>query len=152
MEGFGLTTDEVRTWVPFYPLEIYWAKKHHLALETARLWAERGVPIRDTVNAVAVGLTLEEVDRWVDEGFTAADASEAKETGAGIAQVMAWRQAGFIAPDALQLIRDGWELGEATAARYAGIDRYGALSGVAKRSLAAPAPSALWTHADSGSG
>jgi hypothetical protein len=127
-EGFGLTPDEVRTWAPFYPLETYWAKKHHLALETARLWAGHGVPIRDTVKAVAVGLTLDEIDQWVGEGFTAADASEAKETGVDIAQVVAWRQAGFIAPDALQLIRDGWELGEAAAARYAGVDRYGVSS------------------------
>ena len=122
--GFGLTTDEVRMWAPFYPLEIYWAKKHHLALETARRWAEHGVPIRDTVKAVAVGLTLEETDQWVKEGFTAADAWEAKETGVDITEAVAWRRAGFIAPDALQLIRDGWELEEATAARYAGVDRY----------------------------
>ena len=150
-DGFGLTPDEVTTWAPFYPLETYWAKKHHLALETARLWAEHGVPIRDTVKAVAVGLTLNEIDRWVEEGFTPADASEAKETGVDITEVLAWREAGFIAPDALQLIRDGWELGEATAARYAGVDRYEASPGVAERPPVAPAPSASHGHAISGS-
>jgi hypothetical protein len=123
--GVGLAPDDVRSWAPFRPLEIHWARKHGLPLVEARLWAAYGVPIRDTVRARAVGLTLEELRRWQDSGFGAADAWESKETGVTIPQAIAWREAGFVAPDALQLIRDRWTLDEAILARSRDVHRYG---------------------------
>jgi hypothetical protein len=122
--GFGLTADDLREWAPFHPLEIYWARKNHLSLAEARLWAREGVPIRDTIKAVEVGLSLAELRRWGRAGFNSSDAWEAKETGVGIREAVAWREAGFVLPDALQLIRDGWSLEDANAARYQGIHPY----------------------------
>src|SRR5262249_58891119 len=89
--GFGLTGDEVRDWAPLPPLEISWAKKHKLSLAEARRWAEEGVPVRDAVQARAVGLTIEELHRWEDEGFNVADAWEARETGVTMPEAIAWR-------------------------------------------------------------
>jgi len=123
--GFGLTADDVRDWAPLHPLEIYWARKHRLPLAEARRWASEGVPVRDAVQARAVGLTIEELHRWENEGFNASDAWEAKETGVTIPEAIAWRDAGFVIPDALQLVRDGWTLDAARAAREAGLRRYG---------------------------
>jgi len=83
------------------------------------------VPIRDTIKAREVGLSLAELRRWQASGFNASDAWEAKETGVGIPQAMAWREAGFVLPDALQLIRHRWSLEDAIVARYQGIHPYG---------------------------
>jgi len=123
--GFGLTVDEVRDWAPLHPLEISWAKKHKLSLAEARRWAEEGVPVRDAVQARAVGLTIEELHRWEDEGFNVADAWEARETGVTMPEAIAWRDAGFVIPDALQLVRDHWTLDAARVARDVGLRRYG---------------------------
>jgi hypothetical protein len=123
--GFGLTPEDVARWAPFYPLEIHWAVRHGLPLEVARQWAERGVRIRDTIHARAVGLSLEDLEPWLEQGFLPADAWESTEAGVSIETAIAWRAAGFIVPDALLLIGDGWTLDEAIRARYAGVDRYG---------------------------
>jgi hypothetical protein len=122
--GFGLTVQDVLAWAPFRPLEIAWARRHGLSPAEARRWAGEGVPIRDAVRAVAVGLGIEELRRWEERGFNASDAWEAKETGIGIEEAAAWREAGFVVPDALQLVRDRWTLDAAVVARNAGIDRY----------------------------
>lgn len=123
--GLGLTVDEVRDWAPLHPLEISWAKKHRLSLAEARQWAKEGVPVRDAIQARAVGLTIEELHRWEDEGFNVADAWEARETGVTILEAIAWRNAGFVIPDALQLVRDRWTLDAAKLARDVGLRRYG---------------------------
>jgi hypothetical protein len=122
--GLRLTVREVLAWAPFRPLEIHWARRHGLSPAEARRWAACGVPIRDTVRALAVGLDLDELRRWEEHGFNASDAWEARETGVGIAEAVAWRDAGFVVPDALQLIRDRWTLDAAVVARNAGINRY----------------------------
>jgi hypothetical protein len=122
--GFGLSPDDVREWAPFRPLEIHWARRHGLGVLEARRWAAEGVPVRDAISAVAVGLTVDELHRWEAHGFNASDAWEAKETGVGIPEAAAWREAGFVVPDALQLVRDGWSLEAAIVARNAGIRRY----------------------------
>jgi hypothetical protein len=123
--GLRLTPGDVRAWAPFRPLEIHWARRHGLSPAEARRWAREGVPVRDAVRAVAVGLDVDELHRWEEQGFNASDAWEATETGVGIAEAMAWREAGFVVPDALQLVRDRWTLEAAIVARNAGIDRYG---------------------------
>lgn len=122
--GLGLTPDVVRAWAPFRPLEIHWARRHALPLDLARRWAAAGVPLRDAVRAVAVGLTLDGLRAWEAAGFNASDAWEATETGVTIDVARAWRDAGFVVPDALQLIRHGWTLDRATVARNDGIRRY----------------------------
>lgn len=122
--GFGLDVAEVREWAPFRPLEIHWARRHGLCLGQARRWASEGVPVRDAVRALAVGLTIHELHRWERAGFNASDAWECKETGVTIPEAMSWREAGFVVPDALQLVRDGWTLHEAIRARNAGVRRY----------------------------
>ncbi len=121
--GLRLTVDDVRAWAPFRPLEIHWARRNGLSPHEARRWAREGVPIRDTVRAVAVGLTIDELHRWEEAGFNASDAWEAKETGITIREAIAWREAGFVVPDALQLVRDRWTLEAAIVARNAGIRR-----------------------------
>lgn len=123
--GLRLTVADVLSWAPFRPLEIHWARRHGVSLAEARRWARHGVPIRDAVRALAVGLGIDELRRWEEHGFNASDAWEAKETGLGIADATAWREAGFVVPDALQLVRDHWTLEAAVVARNAGIDRYG---------------------------
>jgi hypothetical protein len=122
--GLRLTVDDVLAWAPFRPLEIHWARRHGMSPAEARRWAGEGVPVRDAVHAVAVGLGVDELRRWEEHGFNASDAWEAKETGLGIAEAAAWREAGFVVPDALQLVRDRWTLDAAVVARNAGIDRY----------------------------
>lgn len=82
------------------------------------------MPIRDTIKAREVGLSLAELRRWQAAGFSPADAWEAKETGVAIAEAAAWREAGFVLPDALQLVRDRWRLEDAIVARYQGIHPY----------------------------
>jgi len=123
--GLGLTVAEVVAWAPFRPLEIHWARRHGLSPAEARRWAAEGVPIRDAVRAVAVGLGIDELHRWEAHGFNASDAWEAKETGLDIAGATAWREAGFVVPDALQLVRDRWTLDAAVVARDAGLGRHG---------------------------
>ena len=123
--GLRLTVEDVLAWAPFRPLEIQWARRHGLSPADARQWAREGVPVRDAVRAVAVGLGVDELRRWEERGFNVLDAWEAKETGLGIAEAEAWREAGFVVPDALQLVRDRWTLDAAVVARNAGIDRYG---------------------------
>jgi hypothetical protein len=122
--GLRLSVEDVLAWAPFRPMEIQWARRHGLSLAEARRWSEAGVPVRDAVRAVAVGLGTDELHRWEEHGFNASDAWEAKETGLGIAEAAAWREAGFVVPDALQLVRDRWTLDAAFLARNAGIDRY----------------------------
>jgi hypothetical protein len=123
--GLGLSVEDVREWAPFPPFEIHWARARGLSLAQVRIWAERGVRVRDAVEATRVGLSLDELGRWEAHGFNAADAWEAKETGVDIPQAIAWREAGFVVPDALQLIRDRWRLEDAVVARFEGVFPYG---------------------------
>jgi len=121
--AYGLTSDDLRDWAPFSPIEIYWALKHGVALSAARRWAGEGLRMGDTVRAIALGMTPEEVRLWARAGFAPSDAVEAKQTGVPLPTAVAWREAGFILPDAALLIQDGWPLEEAVNARYAGIAR-----------------------------
>jgi hypothetical protein len=115
--GFHLTPGDVERWAPFRPLEIHWATRNGLSLESARRWARHGVDVGDAIRAEAAGLTFDQLREWEREGFDVADAWEARETGLTIGQAVAWRAAGFVIPDALQLVRDGWTLPEAVVAR-----------------------------------
>ena len=119
--AYGLTQADLVEWEQFSPIEIYWARKHHLTSEVASRWAAKGLRVGDAVRAVALGMTPEEVAPWAGAGFAPFDAVEAKETGVSLETAVAWLRAGFIVPDAALLIRDGWTLEEAVAARYAGI-------------------------------
>lgn len=121
MAGFGLSPDEMRRWEPFYPLEVYWARKHQLGVETARSWVAEGIALRDTVRAVTLGLTRDDLRPWLDAGFLPSDGIEAAEAGVSLDTAVAWRERGFILPDALLLIEEGWTLESATAARYTDI-------------------------------
>jgi len=112
-QAYGLTSDDLRDWAAFAPIEIYWARKHDVTPATARLWAREGLRIGDTVRAIALGMTCDEVRPWADAGFAPSDAVEAKEMGVPLETAVAWREAGFILPDAALLIRDGWSLDEA---------------------------------------
>jgi hypothetical protein len=120
-QAYGLTSDDLRTWAAFSPIEIYWALKHDVTPTAARRWAREGVRICDTVRAIALGMNPEEVRLWADAGFAPSDAVEAKEMGVPLEVALAWREAGFIVPDAALLIHDGWTLEEAVNARYEGI-------------------------------
>ena len=115
--AYGLTSDDLRDWAPFSPIEIYWALKHDVTPAAARRWAREGLRICDTVRAIALGMTPEEVRPWAGAGFAPSDAVEAKEMGVPLETAVAWREAGFILPDAALLIRDGWTLEEAVNAR-----------------------------------
>jgi hypothetical protein len=119
--AFGLTSDDLRDWAPFSPVEIYWALKHGIAPATTSRWAREGLRVWETVRAIALGMTPEELRPWTGAGFAPADAVEAKETGLALETAVAWREAGFILPDAALLIGDGWTLRQAVRARYAGI-------------------------------
>lgn len=119
--AYGLTQADLGAWGQFAPIEIYWARKHHLTPAMALRWAAQGIRVSDVIRAVALGMTPEEVAPWAGAGFAPGDAIEAKETGVSLQTAIAWLQAGFILPDAALLIRDGWTLEEAVAARYAGI-------------------------------
>lgn len=122
--GLGLSPDEMRRWEPFYPLEVYWARKHRLGVDTARSWAAEGIAVRDTVRAVALGLSRDDLRPWLAAGFLPSDGIEATEAGVSLDTAMAWREVGFILPDALLLLEEGWTLESATAARYADIGRH----------------------------
>src|SRR5207302_5679256 len=89
--GFRLSPDDVERWAPFRPLEIHWARRNGLSLESARRWARQGVEVRDAIRAEAAGLTLDELRRWEREGFGVADAWEARETGVTVDEAVAWR-------------------------------------------------------------
>jgi hypothetical protein len=119
--AYGLTSDDLRDWASFSPIEIYWALKHGLTPAAARRWAREGLRICDTVRAIALGITREEVRLWAGTGFAPSDAVEAKEMGVPLETAVAWREAGFILPDAALLIQDGWTLEKAVHARYEGI-------------------------------
>lgn len=119
--AYGLTRADLVEWERFSPIEIYWARKHHLTPAVARHWAAKGLRVGDAVRATALGMTPEEVAPWAGAGFAPFDAVEAKEAGVPLETAIAWLQAGFILPDAALLIRDGWTLEEAVTARYAGI-------------------------------
>jgi hypothetical protein len=116
--AYGLTSDQLRDWAPFSPVEIYWALKHDVTPAAAARWAREGLRVCDTVRAIALGLTPEEVGPWAGAGFASFDAVEAKEMGVALETAVAWREAGFILPDAALLIRDGWTLAAAVNARY----------------------------------
>jgi hypothetical protein len=120
-QAYGLTSDDLRAWAPFSPVEIYWAVKHDVTPATASRWAREGLRICDTVRAVRLGMTPEEVRPWAGAGFAPFDAVEGKEAGVTLETALAWRAAGFILPDAALLIHDGWTLKDAVNARYAGI-------------------------------
>ena len=115
--AYGLTSDDLRDWVSFSPIEIYWALKHGLSPTAARRWAREGVRICDPVRANALGSNPAEVRLWADAGFAPSDAVEAKEMVVPLEVALAWREAGFILPDAALLIHDGWTLEEAGNAR-----------------------------------
>lgn len=119
--AYGLTSDDLRDWASFSPIEIYWALKHDVTPAAARRWAREGLRICDTVRAIALGMTPEEVRPWAGADFAPCDAVEAKEMGVPLEAALAWREAGFILPDAALLIHDGWTLKEAVNARYEGI-------------------------------
>jgi hypothetical protein len=122
--GYQLTESDLREWHPFYPLDIYWARKHGLTLAEARRWSDAGVRIQDAVRATAAGLPLEEVRRWLELGFLAADAIDAANAGMPLDTAVRWREAGFLTLDAILLANDGWTLDKARAARYSEVDRY----------------------------
>lgn len=122
--GYQLTESDLREWQPFYPLEIYWARKHGLALAEARRWSDAAVSVQDAVRATAAGLPLEEVRRWLELGFLAADAIDAADAGMPLDAAVRWRAAGFLTLDAILLVGDGWTLDTARAARYSEVDRY----------------------------
>jgi hypothetical protein len=122
--GYQLSESDLREWHPFYPLEIYWARKHGLAVAEARRWSEAGVSVQDAVRATGVGLALEEVRRWLGLGFLAADAIEAADAGMPLDTAVRWGEAGFLTLDAILLVCDGWTLDNARAARYSEVDRY----------------------------
>lgn len=122
--GYQLTESDLREWHPFYPLEIYWARKHGLALAEARRWSEAEVSVQDAVRATAAGLALEEVRRWLGLGFLAADAADAADAGMSLDTAIRWREAGFLTLDAILLVDDGWTLDQARAARYSEVGRY----------------------------
>ncbi|WP_300611826.1 hypothetical protein [Trebonia sp.] len=117
-QAYGLTSEDLRDWAPFSPIEIYWARTHDLTPVTARRWAREGLRICDTVRAVALGMNPQEARPWADAGFAPCDAVEAKQMGVPLAAALAWREAGFILPDAALLIHDGWTLEQAVNARY----------------------------------
>jgi hypothetical protein len=119
--AYGLTSDDLRDWAPFTPVEIYWALRHDVTPDTAARWAREGLRVSDAVRAIALGMIPEEVRPWAAAGFAPSDAVEAKEAGVALETALAWREAGFILPDAALLIGDGWTLKEAVRARYAGI-------------------------------
>lgn len=123
-EGYGLRAEELRQWTPFYPLEIYWAKKHGLPLETARDWAKEGVRVQEAVRAVRLGMTRDDIREWLEEEFSPTDAIDATEARIDLGTAKAWRDVGFILPHARALIEEGWDLEEARRARYIDIDRY----------------------------
>ena len=114
--AYGLTTDDLRDWASFSPIEIYWALKHDVTAAAAGRWAREGLRMRDTVRAIALGMTTEEVRLWAGAGFAPSDAVEAKEMGVPLETALAWRAAGFILPDAALLIQDGWTLEHARRA------------------------------------
>jgi hypothetical protein len=120
-QAYGLTPQDLRDWVSFSPIEIYWALKHDVTPTAARSWAREGLRMCDTVRAIALGMNPEEVRPWAGAGFAPSDAVEAKEMGVPLEAALAWRAAGFILPDAALLINDGWNLNEAVHARYEGI-------------------------------
>jgi hypothetical protein len=120
-QAYGLTSDDLRDWASFSPIEIYWALKHGVTPAAAHRWALEGLRVCDTVRAIALGMTPEEVSPWAGAGFAPSDAVEAKEMAIPLQTALAWREAGFILPDAALLIQDGWPLEEAVNARYAGI-------------------------------
>jgi hypothetical protein len=116
-QAYGLTSQDLRDWASFSPIEIYWALKHDVTPTAARRWEREGLRICDTVRAIALGMNPEEVRPWAGAGFAPSDAVEAKEMGVPIEAALAWREAGFILPDAALLINDGWTLNEAMHAR-----------------------------------
>jgi hypothetical protein len=126
--GYQLTESDLREWHPFYPLEIYWARKHGLALAEARRWSDGGVTVQDAVRATAAGLPLDEVRRWQELGFLPSDAIDAADAGMPLDTAVRWREAGFLTLDAILLVDDGWTLDDARAARYSEVDRYARLS------------------------
>jgi hypothetical protein len=122
--GYRLTESDLREWHPFYPLEIYWARKHGLALAEARRWSDAEVSVQDAVRATAAGLRLQEVRLWLERGFLAADAADAADAGMSLDTAVRWRAAGFLTLDAILLLDDGWTLDQARTARYSEVDRY----------------------------
>jgi hypothetical protein len=120
-QAYGLTSDDLRDWAPFSPIEIYWALKHDVTPAAARRWAREELRVCDTVRAIALAMTPEEVRVWAGADFAPSDAVEAKEMGVLLETAVAWREAGFILPDAALLIQDGWTLEEAVNARHDGI-------------------------------
>lgn len=122
--GYQLTESDLREWQPFYPLEIYWARKHGLPLAEARRWSDAEVSVQDAVRATAAGLPVEDVRPWIELGFLAADAIDAADAGMALDTAVRWREAGFLTLDAILLVRDGCTLDDARAARYSEVDRY----------------------------
>jgi hypothetical protein len=122
--GYHLTAADLSEWWPFYPLEIYWARKHGLALSVARRWANAGMRVQDAVRALSVDLSLKDALTWVDHGFLEADAIDAAEAGMSLQAAIEWRSVGFMTLDAVLLIEDGWTLQAAQAARFSEVDRY----------------------------
>jgi len=120
-QAYGLTSEDLRDWASFAPIEIYWALRHDVTPTAARRWARVGVRICDTVRAIGLGMNPDEVAPWAAAGFAPSDAVEAKEMGVTLQTALAWHEAGFILPDAALLIHDGWTLEDAVRARYAGI-------------------------------
>jgi hypothetical protein len=117
-QAYGLTSNDLRDWAPFSPIEIYWARKHDVTPAAARRWAREGLRICDTVRAIALGMNPQEAKPWADAGFAPGDSVEAKQMGVPFEAALAWREAGFILPDAALLIHDGWTLEQAVNARY----------------------------------
>jgi hypothetical protein len=116
-QAYGLTSEDLRDWASFSPIEIYWALKHDVTPTAARRWAREGLRICDIVRAIALAMKPEEVRQWANAGFAPADAVEAKQMGIPLEAALAWREAAFILPDAALLIHDGWTLEEAVNAR-----------------------------------
>jgi hypothetical protein len=53
--AYGLTQADLFEWEQFSPIEIYWARKHHLAPAVALHWAAKGLRVGDAVRGRAPG-------------------------------------------------------------------------------------------------
>lgn len=117
-QAYGLTSDDLRDWAAFSPIEIFWALKHDVTPATARRWAREGLRICDTVRAIALGMTPEEVRLWATAGFTPPMRSRRNSWAYRLRLASPGERPGFILPDAALLIHDGWTLKEAVNAQY----------------------------------
>jgi hypothetical protein len=82
-QAYGLTSDDLRDWAFFSPIEICWAVKHDVTAATARRWAREELRACDTVRAIALEMTPEEVRVWAGAGF-----APRKDHGAGVVGVV----------------------------------------------------------------